>query len=259
MLLSVFLSSSAFANNVSAYIYANYKNSESVYDILKSKGFDILGEYDLMNNEKNHIIVYTNSALEDISSRRNRGFAAVQKVLVSKEDHKLVFTNPEYFLCAFLQDRYDNTVAKRVLASYASGFGKLNYSASSLEESTIKEYHFLMGMPYYLDMIEVARGNNLLEILEKNAKDNVVFTLSLGDSTLVGVAMPDDKEYLSKIKGEKHAAFLPYMVLIEDNVAKILHPKYYIAIAYPNLTMREFINISDTPDDIEEYFKALLH
>ena len=71
--------------------------------------------------------------------------------------------------------------------------------------------------------------------------------------------MPDDKEYLSKIKGEKHAAFLPYMVLIEDNVAKILHPKYYIAIAYPNLTMREFINISDTPDDIEEYFKALLH
>lgn len=47
------------------------------------------------------------------------------------------------------------------------------------------------------------------------------------------------------------------MVLIEDNEAKIMHPKYYLAISYPKLSMGDFMSISSTPDDIEDYMKGL--
>jgi hypothetical protein len=47
------------------------------------------------------------------------------------------------------------------------------------------------------------------------------------------------------------------MVLIEENEAKIMHPKYYLAVSYPKLSMGQFMTISSAPDDIEEYFKGL--
>jgi len=114
-------------------------------------------------------------------------------------------------------------------------------------------------------MIEVAKGKNLAQKLQTNAGDNIVFKIDMPKATLYGVAMPTEKGekyYVSEIKGQKHAAFLPYMVLIEkdsdgEQEAKTLHPKYYLAISYPNLSMGEFMGISGTPGDIEDYFTAL--
>jgi len=264
-LMAALLGSTLMAGDVSSYEYGAFKNANDVKSALRDNGLKIVGEYDAMQNPDYHVIAYTNETLKNDASKEDRGFAAVQKVMINKADKQLVLTNPEYFLHAFLQDDYKADDAKNLNATLTQAFGKLKGSKDGLDADDIAGYHFMMGMPYYEDMIEVAKGADLTDKLENNAADNIVFKIKTGDATLYGVAMPTEKGekyYVSEIKGEKHAVFLPYMVLIEkdsDGVqeAKILHPKYCLAISYPNLSMGDFMGISGTPGDIEDYFTAL--
>ena len=259
-LLAALLTTTVMADNISSYEYAVFKNATDVKSALRDNGLKIVGEYDAMQNSNYHIIAYTDGTLKNDASKKDRAFAAVQKVMISKVDKQLVFTNPEYFLHAFLQDDYKANDAKKLNTTLAKAFGKLEGSKEVLEDDDIAGYHFMMGMPYYEDMIEVAKGKDLADKLETNAADNIVFKMQVGNAILYGIAMPTEKGekyYLSEIKGEKNAAFLPYMVMIEGDEAKILHPKYYLAISYPNLSMGEFMSISGTPGDIEEYMTEL--
>ena len=260
LLATTLITTTIMAKDISSYLYADYKNSDEVKGLLESNGFNVVGEYDAMDNPKYHVIAFTNDTLKTEASKENRGFAGVSKVLVSDKDKKLIFTNPEYFLRAFMQDDYQEQTAKSVSSSLVSAFGKMEFSTDTLEDDDISGFHFMIGQPYYEEMEEIAEGKNLLKNLENNAGKNIVFKLQMKNSTLVGVAMPTkdgESAYIPEIKGEKNAAFLPYMILIEDNKAKIMHAKYYLAIAYPNLSMGEFMSISSTPDAIQDYLTSL--
>ncbi len=259
-LLATLLASNVMADKISSYEYGAYQEANDVKSALRDNGLKVVGEYDAMQNPNYHVIAYTSDRLLADASKKDEGFAAVQKVVVSKVDKELIFTNPEYFLHAFLGDDYKSEDAKQLNSLLTKAFGTLKGSKDALDEDDIEGYHFMMGMPYYEDMIEVAKGKNLGEKLEKNAGDNIIFKVKVGDDTLYGVAMPTkngEKSYISEIKGETNSAFLPYMVLVEDDEAKILHPKFYLAISYPQLSMGNFMSISGTPGDIEDYFKAL--
>jgi len=263
--LAALLSSSLMAKDVSTYEYAAFKNSNAVKSALTTQGFQVVGEYDAMSNPDYHVIAYTNAAMQtDASKDDDNSFAAVEKVLVDKKDNTLVFTNPEYFMRAFIEDDYSDATAKSINSALSTAFGRLTGSTDGLDEDDIKGYHFMMGMPYYEDMIEVAKGKDLVKKLKTNAGDNIVFEIKLKEGTLFGVAMPTpkgEKSYVTEIKGQKSAAFLPYMVFVETkndkDEAKIMHPKYYLALSYPKLSMGQFMSISSTPGDIEEYFEGL--
>ena len=259
LLLSA-LSANTFAADISAYEYAPLKDTQSVKTTLTQNGLEVIGEYDAMNDKKYHVIVYTDATLKKMASKKDRAFAAVQKVLVDTKDNMLVFTNPNYFLHAFLQDDFNEKSAHTLNEKIKAAFKVSKGSSDKLDDDDIAGYHFMMSMPYYEDMITVAEGKNLLQKLEKNAGKNIVFKLALNsNTTLVGVAMPTkdgEASYIPTIKAEQKAAFLPYMVLIENNEAKILHPKYYLAIAAPQLSMGDFTKIMGTPGDIEDYFSA---
>jgi hypothetical protein len=254
------LGANLIADDVSSYEYAAFKSANDVKSALRDNGLTVVGEYDAMGDPSYHVIAYTCPTLKKDASKEDRGFAAVQKVLINSSDNELVLTNPEYFLHAFMQDDYKEEHAKKVNNKLSTAFGTLKGSKDGLEDDDIAGYHFMMGMPYYEDMIEVAKGDNLAQKLEANAANNIVFKIQTGEATLYGIAMPTEKGekyYISEIKGQKHAAFLPYMVLVEGDEAKILHPKYYLAISYPNLSMGDFMSISGTPGDIEEYMAGL--
>jgi len=256
ILVSGLLASASMAKEVSTYEYGAFKSAEDVKSALSAQGLQVVGEYDAMSNPDYHVIAYTCPTLTKDASKEHRGFAAVEKVMVDKADNKLVMTNPEYFLHAFMQDEYNEAHAQKVNTKLANAFGTLQASKDGLDADDIEEYHFMMGMPYYEDMIEVAEGEGLEAKLEANAKDKIVFKIKAGNATVYGIAMPTEKGeayYVKEIKGEQNAAFLPYMLMIEDNKAKILHPKYYLAISYPNLSMGEFMSISSTPGEIEDY------
>ena len=254
----LFLSISLFAKDVSSYLNASYQPTDKVKSALSANGLKVIGEYDAMGDAKHHIVVYTCPGILKLASKKDRGFAAVQKVMIDAEKKSLVMTNPEYFMAAFLQGDNDTKIAAKVTSKLSAAFGTLTGGASTLEDDDIADYHFMMGMPYYEDMIEVAEGKGLAAKLEKNAKGKIVFTQKAGNATVYGIAMPKiEKEYVSTIKAAPHAAFLPYMVMIEGDKAMILHGKYYLAISNPTLSMGDFMGISSTPDDIEEQITAL--
>lgn len=259
-LVTMLLGANLIAENVSSYEYAGFKNTDDVKSALNKNGLKVVGEYDAMQNPDYHVIAYTCPTMLQDASKENRAFAGVEKVLIDTKAKKLVLTNPQYFLHAFMQNDFQANDAKKINTKLTHAFGTLTGSKDALDDDDIAGYHFMMAMPYYEDMIEVATGNDLQQKLEKNAGNNIVFKIQTGKATLYGIAMPTKKGenyYIPKIKGQNNAAFLPYMVKIENNSAKILHPKYYLALAYPNLSMGEFMSISGTPGDIEDYFASL--
>lgn len=260
LLLTICLSS-LFAGGVSTYLYTNVMPQATVKSTLSSNGFDIVGEYDAMENKDYHIIVYSSAELRKLASKKDRAFAAVQKVMINNKNNQLILTNPDYFGRAFMQDDLDENLLATVNSNLNKAFGNsLKGGDDSLNQNKLSGYHFMMSMPYYEDMIEVAKGANLNEILKKNAKDSIVFNLKVGDAIVYGIAQngaKGEKAYLSVIHQENKAVFLPYMVMVRDNKAYILHAKYNLAISLPKLTMGQFMTISGTPGDIEDYFKGL--
>ena len=57
-------------------------------------------------------------------------------------------------------------------------------------------------------------------------------------------------KFLVKIGEEKNAQLLPYQSLIKKDMAVMMDPTYYLALALPRLSMEEFMKIATTPDDI---------
>jgi len=257
----LFLSFSLYAKDISTYLNGKYQTTDKVKSTLNSNGFKVVGEYDAMGDAQYHVVVYTCPGLTKLASKETRGFAAVQKVLVDSKAKNLVFTNPEYFMPAFLQDDNNPKIMTKVSSKLNAAFTDLKGSELKLEDDDIAGFHFMMGMPYYEDMIEIAEGKDLAKRLAANAKDDIVFKLNVGHATLYGINMPTkegEKSYVPAIEAAPHAAFLPYMLLIEENNAYILHGKYYLAISNPNLSMGDFMNISSAPGDIEDYMTDLV-
>ena len=244
------LASAAVQAKESAYFTAPYADAKTVTSKLKKSGFSVLATYSPAKKEYLKVIVVTNKALKSAASKKLRGFAAIQKVLVNTKAKTVLTTNPTYWLKAFLQKDYNAGAASSTAKALKSALGKLSPTKDALGAGDLAGYHFMIGMPYYQDMLELKKGAK-----EVKAKKRL-FALKLANgSTLYGVKMGKAAEsFISKI-GEDKALVLPYTILIENGTAYALHAKYYLAIAYPLLTMGEFMKISSTPDTIERALK----
>ena len=236
--------SSLQAGGVPAYFNASYTDAKTLKGKLSEAGFQVLATYAPAKRGHLKVIIVTNSSLKGAAGKKNRGFAAVEKVLVDSKAKTVLVTNPSYWLKAFLQKNYSAGTAKSVTASFEKALGKLTPGKDTVSSGDLSHYHFMMAMPYYEDMIELKEGT-------KSVK-NKIFQINLANgSSLVGISMPKSVEnFIGKI-GEDKALVLPYTILLQGGKAYILHPKYYLAISYPKLTMGQFMKISNVPDEIE--------
>jgi len=234
---------------VSAYIRGKYIDVKEAEERLKKAGFTILGEIKLDKKGNLVSIVFTDKELTKMASRKNRGFAASLRLLVDKKDNHISITNPIYIAKAFMQDQYDEKVAKATLKKITDNFDNLLNSKDKLKFQLLPKYQFMHGMPHYEDMVVVARGNDLLSKIKNNKQVLFVQKLDNG-ATLVGVALGRRTgKFIGRI-GTNNAALLPYPVLIENGEAKIMEPKYYISVMYPLLQMSEFMTIATVPGAI---------
>jgi len=233
-----------------AYLNAPYADAKTVSKKLKRAGFSVLATYSPAKKSYLKVVVVTNSALKKAASKKHRGFAAIQKVLVNSQTQTVLTTNPTYWLKAFLQKEYRSGVAESTKKALSKALGKLTPTKDALPSSKLSGYHFMIGMPYYQDMLVLKKGAK-----EVKAKKRV-FKLKLANgSTLYGVKMSKGAESFISTIGEDKALVLPYTILIEEGNAYALHAKYYLAISYPLLTMGEFMKISSIPDTIERSLK----
>jgi hypothetical protein len=235
---------------ISAYLRADLIKKKTAIKTLKNAGFEILAVRVLTKNRKLLSIVFTNNKLKKMASKKNRGFLGTLRLLIDVKEKKMSITNPLYLAKAMLQNDFDEKGAKEILATLVKAFPNVKNSMDKLKYQLLPKYQFMNGMPYYENMEVVARGSDLLEKVEKNKK-RISFIMKLDNgSTLVGVKLSKRTKKFPKKIGTKNAGMLPYPLLIEDGEAKILEPKYYLALMYPQLTMEEFMTIATVPEAI---------
>ncbi len=245
---------------VSAYLRGGLEDVDSVKSKLSAGGFSILSSSAVNKSGTLTSVVFTDDALVSMANKKDRGFMASLRLLVDNENNQISITNPLYFSKAFMQDEHDKATAEATLAKLTSIFSGLKDSKDKLKSKKIKGYHFMMGMPYYEDMIKVAKAGSSAELLEslKAKGEKLIFSQKLSeDRFLVGVKLGKETSKFIKKIGLKNATVLPYPILIENGKAMILAPKYYLAISYPLLKMSQFMKISSVPGAIEKDCKKL--
>ncbi len=246
------------AKELSPVLFAPYEKAQTIEKKLSEGGFKVVATYQAV--PQSTTIVYTDETLKKEGAKKNRAFVAVMKVFVDDKEKKVSASNPLYFGKAFMQDDYDKAAFEKERSKLEGALGTLTPSKDSLDEDDLGDYHFMMGMPYYEDQIEVAEGSSeklIAKLKSYEGGKHLLFVLPLSnDSTLVGYDLNDETEkFVDKI-GRSNASLLPWTIKIENGKATILHPKYYIAISYPKLSMGDFMGIHSVPGEIEEEIEA---
>jgi len=249
-----------YAEDISTYFDGSYTNVEDSKAKLEKAGFTIVGTTKVEKKGLYNSIVFTNDNLKKVANVDGRGFIATMKLLVDDKNEKVRITNPDYFAHAYMQDEYKEEMLKSVTDSLEKAFGPLKGSDDKLSADILSKYHFMFGMPYYEDVMELGKGKTaeLVAKAEKNAKKEHIFTLKLSDNRyLIAVDLKKrTKKFVKKI-GLHNGAILPYTVLIENDKAVAMNPKYYIALNYPLLSMTEFTTIATVPGAIKKELKKL--
>lgn len=252
----------AVSGRVSTYLIAPFADVAQVEEKLKSAGFKVLSVTPLNKKGTLKTVTFTSEDLLTLAKKPNSGFVGVMRALVNKENNEVAITNPIYFTRAYMGDAFDAKVAKRVVTQLNKAFGSLKNSDDKLKWTLLPKYRFMEGMPYYKDMVVVGEAGSSKALLDRaKAKGKgVLFVLQIApDTYLLGVKLGKRTSKFIKKTGYHNAFLLPYPVLIEKGVAKIMDPKYYISVNYPNLKMSNFMKIATIPDAIhnecEKFFK----
>ena len=236
---------------ISAYLRGPFASAAQVEADLKNAGFEVLGVHDIDKKGDLTTITFTCPSLKKMANKKTRGFMAVLKVLVDDVNKQISISNPLYFAKAYLQDDFDKATATKVLDKLNQTFEGLKNAKDGMEFDDLSGYHFAMSMPYYEDMESVASGDNAKLLEKAKASGSVVFELPLDNgATLLGVKLDKRTTKFAKKIGANNAAVIPYTILIENGEAKVLAPKYNLALHYPLLSMTGFMTIATVPGAI---------
>ncbi len=243
----------AVSGRVSTYLRGAFMDVAHAKAQLEKGGFKVVGVTPVNKKGTLITIAFTDDTLLSLAKKKNSGFVGVMRLLVDKENNQISITNPLYFARAYMGDQFDAKGVEKVLQKLNAAFAGLKNSKEKLKFTLLPKYRFMDGMPFYKDMVVVAKGadtKSLLAKLKKRGK-SVNFIQQIGeDSYLAGVKLGKRTSKFIKKTGTQNAALLPYPILIEKGVAKIMEPKYYISVNYPMLKMSNFMKIATVPDAI---------
>ncbi|MDQ7084147.1 MAG: hypothetical protein Q9M36_04095 [Sulfurovum sp.] len=234
---------------ISAYLRGTFMDVTAVEKTLKDAGFTVLTSTPVNKKKTLTSVVFSHPQLISMASKPYRGFLATLRVLIDSKEQTISITNPLYMSKGFLQEDFEETSAKVLLAKIVQAFPTLQNSKDSLKFQLLPSYQFMKGMPEYQQMIEIASGDDLEERIKDHKK--VVFIQKLKHGAiLIGIKLGKRSRKFTKRIGRNNAGMLPYPILIENGTAKILDPKYYISYMYPLLQMEQFMTIATIPDAI---------
>lgn len=281
-----------YAQNLKPYILG-VETTESIADIktklhsnLVANNIEIVGEYQPANDKNRWIVIFTSNELEAAVQKVGgiTCFAATLRIGITKENGKTLvsYTNPIYWGNAYFREDYSkvsslyNSLNKNMVNTM-NALGEFKNTPFGSEEginaSDLHKYHYMMGMPYFDDTIELEDFESHKAAIDKidasikkgvpNVKQVYKVNIPNEELTLYGFALSgDDGESnfmpIIDISSPKHTAFLPYEVLVIGKEVHILHGRYRIALSFPDLTMSTFTKIMSTPGDIEDLLEQLV-
>ncbi len=248
---------------------------QKVKDALTSKDFEIIGEYHPESKAGLYVIAYTRDDLQKITLKvKDRGaLASVLKIGFVQKDGKIAVSmlNPPFLFYAYLMDETDKYLgdltavsndAKAAMRSIGTGFTPFG---GGIEPDELKDYHYMMMMPYFTDPVDLNEYDSFeegLSVIRKNldagkGKTKKVYELVFPGKEIAvfGIALldPEDGEgHFLPIIGEDNIAAMPYELILQGKEVTMLHGKYRFALLWPELTMGQFMKISSTPGDVED-------
>lgn len=241
---------------VKAYLIGPMMTADAVSTSLTEAGFEVVGTYLVNKKNKLTTVVFTSAELKTMANKPGRGFAGIGRILIDGKNSQISISNPVYFGKAFMQDSADYGQILAVKDTLTAAFPGLKESTDQWDYSGLADYHFMVAMPYYQDSIVIGEGTvtSLVAKAEGYKKGKMhLFTLKLAENKyLVGYDLSKRTAKFPEKIGIDKAGLLPYTILIENNEARILAPKFYLAVSYPQLTMGQFMKIATVPGAIEK-------
>jgi hypothetical protein len=239
--------------------------------IIAGSSFRLVGEYSPMPGRT--IFAITNDTLLAAAAKTEfGGYGAVIRVAVtnSPKGPQVSYVNPTYMGYSYqMKDLSAVATATAELFGEAIPFG----AKKGETKRSLKGYHYMMMMPYFEDHIELASFDSHQQALTtinanlSSGKHQLrkVFEVAIPgkDEVLIGVGIAEgdgaDQLILNTIdKNEKkHTAYLPYAILVSGDTAYNQAGEFRIALAFPDLGMGQFMDISDAPDEIVKALKKL--
>jgi len=248
------------------------ETSTQVKGKLTAAGFTIVGEYAPYAGA--NIIIVTNDALKQNAAGSESGaFGAAQRVSVTEANKEIQvsYTNPTYMAKVY---RMKGDLAG-VATALGTALGKEEeFGAKGLTAKELGKYHYMMSMPYFDDLDELAEYGSYQEAvqavdskLSNNANGlKKVYRVDVPgkEESVFGVAMKggganplaDDKFIMSTIDFQalKSTAHLPYEVIVKGKKVYAFSAKFRIALSFPDLSMmgaNSFMKIKECPSAIE--------
>lgn len=237
---------------------------------LEKAGFSVVGEYAPYTGAR--ILVITDEVLrKQAAGSPMGGFGAALRVSLTEQDGmvQVSYTDPEWMGNVYRMAGDFSALSGRL--QKALGRDKTFGSKGGRTRENLREYHYMMFMPYFDDPVELASydshqaaldaveaglaagrgGVNKISRVDVIGKDESLFNVSIKQGTGADAAVMKIID-----QGElRHTAHLPYDLLVSGKGVYMLHGKFRIAQSFPDLTMSTFMNISDAPDGIEAALK----
>ena len=247
---------------------------------LTENGFKITGGYYVAGNKNWYVLTVSTKELQTACYKvKEKGlFAANLRVgFINKNGVvKVSALNPKYLFVGYLRDGYYSQkalldkISEKFLSVMKTVSGKLTPFGGEVEEKDLKKYHYMFGMPYFDDFVEVnefSDFNKAVETITKNLKNGkhhtrMVYKLVYPKSkkAVFGVGLLDKETgepHFLPIIGESHLAAMPYELVVYGNKVYMLHGRFRFAFYWPSLTMSEFTKIMSTPGDVEDTMEDL--
>ncbi len=248
-----------------------------VVEKLTADRWQVVGDYQPFKGA--WVIVVTHPELKKLAQAQkdSKGvlFLLPQRISLTETANnnvQIAYTNPYYFAYAYQVEQPVDVVADslRQALGWKEEFG----STKGLPVNKLKDYKYAFGMEKFGERLELASyadyktATRDVESALKAGKGGTrkVYRLDVPgrDASVFGVQMTEgfsDKQVIDTVDiGKlKHTAYLPYEIIVEGGEVYALHPRFRIAISFPDTRMvgeNSFMKMMRAPDDIH---KALVN
>ncbi|MES9875956.1 MAG: hypothetical protein ABW162_06130 [Candidatus Sedimenticola sp. PURPLELP] len=255
---------------LSSHVKGDYaKTIIEVKEALEGAGFELVGEYAPYADA--HVIVVTDELLKKQLNPADIGSAFVQSVRVSVtrvgDIIQVAYADPQYYEHAYRLNVSLSAFREKLVSVLGQ---QETFGATGLSPGQLRKYHYSYGMEYFDDFLELAKHSgygNSLKAVEQGLAEQMggvskVYRIDMPEyrMSLFGVALTegfssDEKVMETLDVGElRRTARLPYEMLVYGGRVLALHPRFRIAVDFPEMKMvgkHGFMQLRETPQAIE--------
>ncbi len=260
--------------------------SVKVEKLLKANGFEVIGKYSPMKSKDRLVVCVSHSlikkSINEVKDDLN-AFASALRIGVYNNGKaiEVSYTNPLYWGNGYFREKFPkveknyikvNDALKNTFKGLANVKNISYGSKKGMTAIKLRKYKYMMGMPKFTKVNVLKKKTKYGEMVQRIKKNldkglggtSLVYEVSYPERSLTvfGIALngkSGEKKFIPKIdtKDPKHIAAFPYELLVMKDKVVMLHGRYRLAFAFPDLKMGTFMKIVSTPKDIINSLRIL--